>query len=149
MKKFWKRLPKWGKIFLAVLGSLFALVLIIIIGLKIWVSTWAVYNGEGFLIRYPQGWDVQDPGSDTNDTQYVYDAGSVLKIGDKATNFPKDENGAYRYQGRLLIYMYKSDYSKNDYRFSSLYFGNKGNFDELYFGIVKEMIVDSLLVSAR
>lgn len=149
MKKFWKRLPKWGKIPLAIFGSLFALVLIIIIVLKIWVSTWPEYKGEGFLIKYPRGWDVQDPRKDTSDTQFVYDGGSVLKIGDKATNFSEDENGAYRYQGRLLIYMHESDLGKNDYIFSALYFGNKGNFDEFYFGIVKKMIVDSLLVSVK
>lgn len=149
MKKIWKKLPKWGKIPLVVFGSLFALTLIIIIGLKMWVLTWPVYKGEGFLIRYPQGWDIQDPRRDTSDTQFVYDAGSILKIGDKATNFPKDTDGVYRYQGKLLIYMFKPDYNKNDYRFSSLYFGSRGKFDELYFGVFKKMIVGSLLVTVR
>lgn len=59
MKKFLKKLPKWAKIVLWIVGILVGLILIAIIALKIWVSTWPKYEGDGFSLRYPQGWNTQ------------------------------------------------------------------------------------------
>jgi hypothetical protein len=137
MAKLSFKLPKWGKIILWVLGGFAGLILIVGIGLKIWVSTWPEYRGDGFSLRYPQGWDVKDPRKDTNDAQFVYDAGSVLKIGDQTTNFPKDTDGAYRYKGFVLIYVFGNK--------ASLTLFDKSNvMKTAYYDIVGHFVIGSL-----
>ncbi len=92
-------------------GILASLFLILYASFQIWVSTWQTYrnNEFGFSLRIPHGWDIKDPRKDTSDTQYVFDYGSILKIGDKATDFPMNKEGTYSYQGNLLIYIYQSN----------------------------------------
>lgn len=130
-------LPKWGKVVLWVLGILVGLILIIGIGLKIWASTWPEYKGNGFSFRYPQGWDIKDPKKDTTDAQFVYDAGSVLKVGDQATNFPKDTDGAYRYKGFVLIYIL-------DHKASLTLFDRGNALKSTYYDILGHLVIGSL-----
>lgn len=114
MRKRFQKLPKCLRVLLWVLGILLGLVLITMIVLKIRVLTWPEYKGNGFDFRYPLGWDIQDPRKDTSDTQFVYDSGSILKIGDQQTNFLKDTDGVYRYHGNTLIYVYRYPKTESD-----------------------------------
>jgi len=43
-----------------VVGILVGLILVTVIGLKVWVSTWPEYKGDRFSFRYPSGWFTSD-----------------------------------------------------------------------------------------
>ncbi len=60
MKKSWNKLPKWEKILIEVMGILVGLILLFILGLKIWTSTWKTYKNEefGFSFKYPAAWFI-------------------------------------------------------------------------------------------
>lgn len=56
IKKF--KLNKWMKMLLWVLGLILGIFLIVIIGFKIWMSTWQTYSENNISVRYPNGWFV-------------------------------------------------------------------------------------------
>ncbi len=114
MKKSRGRRPKWVKSLLSCVLILAGLILFLVLGLQIWLSTWKTYKNDefGFSLKVPNGWDVKDPRKDTSDTQYVFDAGSILKIGDQNTDFSLAEDGNFEYKGNMLIYVYENPPSK-------------------------------------
>ena len=107
---------KWGKILVWMVGVIVGLILVCVIGFKIWVSTWQPYRNDefGFSLKVPKGWDIKDPRKDSSDSQFVFDYGSILKFGDSSTDFPKNPSGdEYKYMGNMLIYVYQNPVSKN------------------------------------
>ena len=60
MRKRFQKLPKCLRVLLWVLGILLGLVLITMIVLKIWVSTWNTYKNDdfGFSFSYPSSWYI-------------------------------------------------------------------------------------------
>ena len=54
------KMSKWTKIILWIVGVLVGLVVVVILGLKVWVSTWPEYKGKEFSFRYPPGWYTSD-----------------------------------------------------------------------------------------
>lgn len=118
MKKNRNKLPKWRKILGWILAVLICFFVILILGLKIFVSTRKEYKNGDFSIKVPAGWTVKETNKDESVEQYVFDAGSFVKLGDSDTDFVKGSDGVYYYQGKILVYIYK--YPKTQLTFSDL-----------------------------
>lgn len=60
MKGRFQKLPKWLRFVLWIVGVLVGLMLIVMIALKIWLSTWKTYKNDdfGFSVRYPASWYI-------------------------------------------------------------------------------------------
>ncbi len=101
-----------------ILAVLICFFVILILGLKIFVSTRKEYKNGDFSIKVPAGWTVKETNKDESAEQYVSDAGSFVKLGDSDTDFVKGSDGVYYYQGKILVYIYK--YPKTQLTFSDL-----------------------------
>jgi hypothetical protein len=90
-------LPKWGKVFLWVLGVLVGLILVVGIGFKIWVSTWPHYEKYGVSFKYPPTWAIEDlKPNDPGKQKYPYDQQYLISINNvpflvETTNVDQDE----------------------------------------------------------
>lgn len=75
MKKFWKKLPKWGKILVWILAGIVGLILLCVLGFKAWTLTWKTYTNDefGFSFRYPASWHIS--GNPINKEYFEQDRG--------------------------------------------------------------------------
>ncbi len=58
------KLNKWITILLWVLGIILGIFLILVVGFKIWISTWQTYNADNISVKYPDGWFVDSMNTD-------------------------------------------------------------------------------------
>ena len=92
------------KIGLWVVGILVGMIVVIILGLKIWVSTWPEYKGEGFSIRYPKQYFYDGDQTDT-----AYDGQGVFFVTDIADSEENIEKESFR----IFIHRYPKPTSQS------------------------------------
>ncbi len=104
------KMNKWLKLGLWIVGVLVGLIVVIILGLKIWVLTWPEYKGDGFSFRYPKGWYIE---------HYVYrnDVLDTVQFSPQPQFYDRIEGGGNAHvvdHSKVPISMQLDVYDKND-----------------------------------
>lgn len=100
-------MPKWGKILIGVLGILVGLILIFILGFKIWTLTWKTYTNDefGFSFKYPSTWYIS---GNIISTKIMQKAGNSLVFWvDSKEKLPTSGQDVVRSLGNVEVWIVK------------------------------------------